>query len=73
MSSVREATRTICLNDDVITHDVPLDEGCYLWHQLPQRCDGETEGPIFHMMKDPFVFGRETRSLTARAGQTARN
>ncbi len=72
VSSVGEIGRVIAFNDYVEVIEFPINDGCDFVHQLPQRCDGETDGPIRACMKDPHVVGRERRTLTSMANARQR-
>ena len=72
VSSVSEVGRTLAFNDLVDVIEFPINDGCDFSSQLPQRCDGETSGPIRECMKDPYVAGRERRTLTSMANARQR-
>ena len=67
VSSAGPLTKTIQFDDSVVTIEYVIDETCGFNQQSPQRCDGETTGPIRSGMKDPHSTGRSLRSLTALA------
>ncbi len=71
-SSVVRAVRFITFDERVKTIEVPMDPDGDFLKQLPQRCDGETDGPITAGTVSPDVDERAGWTLWALANARQR-